>query len=53
MKPLSVRRLYEGLVLVIMDDRPFVENESYSGPDRRLLVGIGGYEGTERRRGPR
>jgi two-component system response regulator (stage 0 sporulation protein F) len=52
-KPLSFRRLYEGLVRVIMDDRPFVENESYSGPDRRLLVGIGGYEGTERRRDSR
>jgi hypothetical protein len=36
-----------------MDDRPFVGNESYSGPDRRLLVGIDGYEGTERRRDTR
>jgi CheY-like chemotaxis protein len=52
-KPLSFRRLYEGLVRVIMDDRPFVDSDSYSGPDRRLLVGIGGYEGTERRKDPR
>jgi DNA-binding NtrC family response regulator len=52
-KPLSVRRLYEGLVRVIMEERPFVANDSYSGPDRRLLVGIAGYDGVERRREPR
>jgi CheY-like chemotaxis protein len=49
-KPLTFRRLYEGLVRVILDDRPFVESESYVGPDRRQLVGIGGYEGVERRK---
>jgi DNA-binding NtrC family response regulator len=52
-KPLSFRRLYEGLVRVIMDERAFVGNDSYSGPDRRLLVGISGYDGLERRKDPR
>ncbi|HEX6121002.1 MAG TPA: response regulator [Dongiaceae bacterium] len=52
-KPLSFRRLYEGLVRVIMDERAFVANDSYSGPDRRLLIGISGYDGIERRNEPR
>lgn len=50
-KPLSFRRLYEGLVRVILDERPFVETKGYAGPDRRLLVGISGYDGYERRKG--
>lgn len=50
-KPLSFKRLYEGLVRVILDERPFVEHKDYSGPDRRLLVGIAGYDGFERRKG--
>lgn len=49
-KPLTFRRLYEGLARVIMDERPFVETEAYTGPDRRLLVGIAGYDGFERRK---
>lgn len=49
-KPLTFRRLYEGLVRVIMDERAFVEGDGYAGPDRRLVVGIGGYEGEERRK---
>ena len=52
-KPLTFRRLYEGLVRVIMDDRAFVQSETYAGPDRRLLVGIAGYDGAERRKDPR
>ena len=52
-KPLTFRRLYEGLVRVIMDERPFVQSEAYAGPDRRLLVGIAGYDGAERRKDPR
>ena len=48
-KPLTFRRLYEGLVKVIMDERPFVEGDVYVGPDRRVLVGMAGYDGVERR----
>lgn len=49
-KPLTFRRLYEGLVHVIMDDRPFIRASDYVGPDRRHLVELGGYGGAERRR---
>lgn len=49
-KPLSFKRLYEGLARVILDERPFVATEGYIGPDRRLLVGISGYDGYERRK---
>lgn len=52
-KPLSFRRLYEGLARVILDERPFVDSEGYTGPDRRLLVGISGYDGFERRKSKR
>lgn len=49
-KPLTFKRLYEGLVRVIMDERPFVESEAFTGPDRRLLIGISGYDGFDRRK---
>jgi len=49
-KPLSFKRLYEGLVRVILDERPFVESGGFAGPDRRLLVGIAGYDGFDRRK---
>ncbi|WP_119304594.1 response regulator [Dongia deserti] len=51
-KPLTFRRLYEGLVRVIMDERAFVEGDVYVGPDRRVLVGMAGYDGVERRKDP-
>jgi CheY-like chemotaxis protein len=51
-KPLTFRRLYEGLVNVIMDERDFVEADAYAGPDRRVLVGMTGYDGLERRADP-
>jgi two-component system, chemotaxis family, chemotaxis protein CheY len=35
-KPLSFRRLYEGLVRVTLDDRPFVRADGYIGPCRRV-----------------
>jgi len=35
-KPLSFRSLYEGLVRVILDDRPFVRADGYIGPCRRV-----------------
>jgi CheY-like chemotaxis protein len=49
-KPLTFRRLYEGLVKVIMDERPFLDGDIYVGPDRRVLVGMAGYDGVERRK---
>jgi CheY-like chemotaxis protein len=52
-KPLTFRRLYEGLVRVIMDDRAFLEGDAYVGPDRRVLVGMAGYDGVDRRKDPR
>jgi CheY-like chemotaxis protein len=52
-KPLTFRRLYEGLVNVIMDERAFLEGEVYIGPDRRVLVGMAGYDGVERRKDAR
>lgn len=52
-KPLTFRRLYEGLARVILDERPFVDTPGYVGPDRRLLVGISGYDGFERRKSGR
>jgi CheY-like chemotaxis protein len=52
-KPLTFRRLYEGLVHVIMDERPFLEGDVYVGPDRRILVGLTGYDGVERRKDQR
>ena len=35
-KPLSFRNLYEGLVRVTLDDRPFVRADGYIGPCRRV-----------------
>ncbi|NJO33107.1 MAG: response regulator [Rhodospirillales bacterium] len=35
-KPLSFRHLYEGLVRVTLDDRPFVRADGYIGPCRRV-----------------
>jgi CheY-like chemotaxis protein len=52
-KPLTFRRLYEGLVRVIMDERAFLEGDVYVGPDRRILVGMAGYDGVERRKDQR
>lgn len=37
-KPLSFRNLYEGLVRVTLDDRPFVRADGYIGPCRRVHV---------------
>lgn len=37
-KPLSFRSLYEGIVRVMLDDRPFVQEGNYSGPCRRIAA---------------
>ncbi len=51
-KPLTFRRLYEGLVRVIMDERAFIERDAYAGPDRRVLVDLDGYDRADRRKEP-
>lgn len=35
-KPLSFRNLYDGLVRVVLDDRPFIDSPGYVGPCRRV-----------------
>jgi CheY-like chemotaxis protein len=35
-KPVSFRNLYEGLVRVTLDDRPFIRADGYIGPCRRV-----------------
>lgn len=35
-KPISPRTLFERLVWIVKDSRPFIEAETYVGPDRRV-----------------
>lgn len=49
-KPLSAKALYERIVNVVVNPRPFVRTKTYFGPDRRRNTGTG-YSGPERRRG--
>lgn len=35
-KPLSFRKLYDGVARAILDDRPFIESTAYVGPCRRV-----------------
>jgi two-component system chemotaxis response regulator CheY len=49
-KPLSARALYERIVNVVLNPRPFIRTKTYFGPDRRRASSPG-YSGTERRRG--
>jgi two-component system chemotaxis response regulator CheY len=44
------RALYERIVNVVMNPRPFVRTKTYFGPDRRRSANPG-YNGPERRRG--
>ena len=48
-KPLSIDRLLHRLTVMVARPRPFIDSESYFGPDRRRRDGIV-YSGTERRR---
>lgn len=50
MKPLSPKNLYERLVWVAFDTRPFVESPTYFGPDRRFKI-EGFPDGQGRRKG--
>lgn len=49
-KPLSARALYERIVNVVVNPRPFVRTKTYFGPDRRRNTNAN-YSGPERRRG--
>lgn len=49
-KPLSAKALYERIVNVVINPRPFVRTRTYFGPDRRRSSNSG-YAGPERRRG--
>ncbi len=50
-KPLSAQSLYKRLVAVVDDNRPFIRNGKYFGPDRRTSRG-GEFMGGERRNRP-
>ena len=49
-KPLSPKGLYDRLVWVAFDTRPFVESKTYYGPDRRFKI-EGFPDGEGRRKG--
>ncbi len=50
-KPLSAQSLYKRLISIVDDNRPFIRNGKYFGPDRRTSRGIG-FMGGERRNRP-
>lgn len=49
-KPVSAKALYQRVMNVIANPRPFIKTETYFGPDRRRAVSSG-YSGPERRKG--
>ena len=49
-KPISAKGLYQRIVNVIANPRPFIKTKTYFGPDRRRNVNPN-YIGTERRKG--
>ncbi|HEX5211526.1 MAG TPA: response regulator [Pseudolabrys sp.] len=49
-KPISAKGLYQRIVNVVANPRPFIKTKSYFGPDRRRNVNPN-YVGTERRKG--
>ncbi len=49
-KPLSARALYQRIVNVVANPRPFVRTKTYFGPDRRRNSNAS-YTGPERRKG--
>ena len=49
-KPISAKGLYQRIVAVVANPRPFIKTKSYFGPDRRRTVNPT-YAGTERRKG--
>jgi two-component system, chemotaxis family, chemotaxis protein CheY len=49
-KPISAKALYQRIINVVANPRPFIKTKTYFGPDRRRNVN-GNYLGPERRRG--
>jgi len=49
-KPVSAKGLYERIVNVILNPRPFIRTKTYFGPDRRRSASAA-YTGPERRKG--
>jgi two-component system, chemotaxis family, chemotaxis protein CheY len=49
-KPISAKALYQRILSVILNPRPFIKTESYFGPDRRRTHNAK-YNGPERRKG--
>jgi hypothetical protein len=49
-KPISAKGLYQRIVNVVANPRPFIKTKTYFGPDRRRNVNPN-YVGTERRKG--
>ena len=50
-KPVSSKALYQRIVSVIANPRPFIKTKTYFGPDRRRNINPGAYTGPERRKG--
>jgi DNA-binding response OmpR family regulator len=49
-KPISAKALYQRILNVVANPRPFIKTKSYFGPDRRRIVNPN-YIGMERRKG--
>jgi len=51
-KPISAKALYQRIVNVVANPRPFIKTKTYFGPDRRRNLSTN-YAGPERRKGGR
>ena len=49
-KPLSAKALYQRVLNVVANPRPFIKTKTYFGPDRRRNTTLS-YNGPERRKG--
>ena len=49
-KPISAKALYQRIMNIVVNPRPFIKTRSYFGPDRRRNVNLN-YVGLERRKG--
>jgi CheY-like chemotaxis protein len=49
-KPISAKSLYQRVLNVVANPRPFIKTQTYFGPDRRRNANSG-YAGVERRKG--